>query len=343
MPRTRISRLARTGLLPLLLQVVVTSALAQASDCRTIVPDSDRLACYDRSIDRAVSAPDVSARDAERAAFGDGATARQSPMAAAWGVPGEATERFTMRPYKPVYLLAFNYNSQMNESPGSPTQPVSPEQGLKRTEVKYQLSFKTRIASGLFGDNGDVWAAYTQSSHWQLYSPAISRPFRETNYEPEAVFVWKTRADILGATLRYTGIGINHQSNGRSDPLSRSWNRVIAQAGFERGDWGATVRVWRRIEESGSDDDNPDIEDFMGRGELLLTRDAGEHLLAVTLRPSLSSHHQGHGAFQADWSFPLSGRLKGHLQYFVGRGESLIDYNHFARTLGIGVSLVAWR
>jgi phospholipase A1/A2 len=264
-------------------------------------------------------------------------------MAAAWGVPGETTERFTMRPYKPVYLLAFNYNSRMNDLPGSPTQPASPEQGLKRTEVKYQLSFKTRIASGLFGDNGDVWAAYTQSSHWQLYSPAISRPFRETNYEPEAVFVWKTRAELLGATLRYAGIGINHQSNGRSDPLSRSWNRVIAQAGFERGDWGATVRVWRRIEESGSDDDNPDIEDFMGRGELLLTRHAGEHLLAVTLRPPTSPHRQGNGALQADWSFPLSGRLKGHLQYFVGRGESLIDYNHFARTLGIGVSLVAWR
>ena len=342
---------ARTRPIPLLALIASGAVSAASENCRAIVVDVDRLACYDIVVDvdrlacydKEMRPNAPPAQGSSTAADAIGAAPGHSALEAAWGAPGEATERFTMRPYKPVYLLALNYSSGANARPASPTQPTSIEDGLKRVEVKYQLSFKTRIASGLFGDNGDVWAAYTQSSHWQLYSPAISRPFRETNYEPEGIFVWKLRTGLFGASLRHVGIGINHQSNGRSDPLSRSWNRVIAQAGVERDEWTATLRLWRRIEERDSSDDNPDIVDYMGRGELLLTRQAGEHQFAATLRPVTGPDRQGHGALQLDWSFPISGRLKGHVQYFVGHGASLIDYNHFARTVGVGISLVAWR
>jgi phospholipase A1 len=48
-----------------------------------------------------------------------------------------------------------------------------------------------------------------------------------------------------------------HQSNGRSQVLSRSWNRVYAQFGFDSDNWLLLVRPWARLSEEDDKDDNP--------------------------------------------------------------------------------------
>ncbi|MDR6184794.1 outer membrane phospholipase A [Acinetobacter baylyi] len=60
------------------------------------------------------------------------------------------------------------------------------------------------------------------------------------------------------------------------------------------------------------------------------------------LRHSLKDGDKSHGAVQFDWAFPISGKLRGNFQLFNGYGESLIDYNHRATYVGLGVSLMNW-
>ena len=52
--------------------------------------------------------------------------------------------------------------------------------------------------------------------------------------------------------------------------------------------------------------------------------------------------NRSHGAVQLDYGFPISNLLRGHVQIFDGYGESMIDYNHKATYIGLGVSLLEW-
>jgi phospholipase A1 len=167
-------------------------------------------------------------------------------------------------------LLPAFWTSDKNEFPSSPNpnNTVKDQQNLTSTEAKFQISLKTKALENILGDNGDLWLGYTQSSHWQVYNSEESRPFRETNYEPEASLMFRTNYEILGLNARLLGVTLNHQSNGRSDPLSRSWNRVIFNLGFEKDNFALMLRPWYRVEEKAKDDNNPDIKDYMGRGDL---------------------------------------------------------------------------
>ena len=251
---------------------------------------------------------------------------------------------WNIRANQPVYLLPAFWTSSKNELPSSPNpqNTETTDQNLKSTEAKFQISLKTKAAENLIGNNGDLWLGYTQSSRWQVYNSEESRPFRETNYEPEASLIFRTNYELLGLNGRLLGMTFNHQSNGRSDPLSRSWNRVMLNLGLERGNFAMMIRPWYRIEEDAKDDNNPDIKDYMGRGDITGFYRWNDHEFSLMLRHSLKGGDDSHGAAQFDWAFPIKGKLRGHFQLFDGYGESLIDYNHRATYVGLGVSLMNW-
>jgi phospholipase A1 len=187
----------------------------------------------------------------------------------------------------------------------------------------------------------DLWIAYTQRSFWQLYNFANSAPFRETNYEPEALLNFRTRFSLLGLKVRFVQVGINHQSNGQTEPLSKSWNRVVANVGLERGDFSLLLKGWYRLPESLENDDNPGIYKYMGYGEVWGYYFLKKNRFAVMLRDNLD-FGANRGAIQLEWSFPLFAPIAGYVQYFLGYGESLLDYNHRVSRIGIGFILMDW-
>jgi len=341
--------------------------------CAGLENDLARLACYDGAAGRKMPSPGEADQAAERARQAremaqtrsrqadalDGASVdtpaanaaalsnvgRGSLLDQRWELARDSKlGTFNLRAYKPVYLLPMFWTSAVNQTPYSPnpSNHVQDSMELKDTEAKFQLSFKTKLAENLFGHNGDVWFGYTQTSRWQVYNAGISRPFRETNHEPEVLLVFRNGYRLGGWRGRMLALGINHQSNGRSDPHSRSWNRLMFNIGLDRQDWALMIRPWVRIADPADKNDNPDITDYMGRGDVTLTRILGGHELSLMARHSMRVGTRAHGALRLDWGFPIRGEFRGHLQIFSGYGESLIDYNHRATYIGLGVSLTEW-
>ncbi|SFV12998.1 phospholipase A [Pseudoduganella namucuonensis] len=239
---------------------------------------------------------------------------------------------FSFRPHHDTYLLLANYSNSTNDSPFRDTTPA----GLKsqRVELSYQLSFKMKMMEEIANTPFDLWFAYTQRSFWQAYNRSASSPFRETNYQPELIFSSPLLVGVGEARLRYVNFGLVHQSNGQTSTLSRSWNRVYGEIGGEFGHFNATLRMWKRLDNAKSDNDNIDINQFMGHSELRVAyRNAG-HEYSLMARRNLNTDH---GALQLGWSFPLRDNLKGYVQGFSGYGQSLIDYNYAQMSIGAGV------
>lgn len=245
---------------------------------------------------------------------------------------------FVLTPHYRNYILPVSYwsNPQWND-------PARVDAPIDNYETKFQLSIKTPLREDFLG-NGTLYGAFTSVSFWQLYNGKSSKPFRETNYQPELFVAWPTKFRLAGLDSELISVGYMHQSNGQDVPTSRSWERFFINYVFKAGSYYYSVKPWWRIPEKEKDapgdrigDDNPDIEHFMGHFELAVSRPFGNHVVELMLRNNLRTENRG--AAMLDYSFPLSKRFKGLLQVFTGYGDSLINYNNYENRFSVGVLL----
>ncbi|MDY0164335.1 phospholipase A [Desulfobotulus sp.] len=261
-----------------------------------------------------------------------------------WLETRTASNPFAMMPHKTNYLLPVTWNSSPNEAFAEPGTDV------EKTEVHFQLSLKANILREFWDNRGNLAFAYTNRSWWQAYNKNASSPFRETNHEPELLLSYNLDKHFGPFRLSQLVLALNHQSNGQSGFKSRSWNRILINSIWSCGDRLVfSLRPWYRIPESRKKypedpdgDDNPDIHQFMGYGDLrFVYKLRDDQTLSLMLRNNLRGNGNK-GALQADWTFPLHGHLKLYVQYFNGYGESLLDYNTSVNRIGMGILLTDW-
>ena len=244
----------------------------------------------------------------------------------------------TIRPHLPMYVMPLWYNATPNYDINSPTQDNvrASKDYLQHLDSKLQISMKTKLAQDVFDTNADVWLGYTQQSYWQVYNGKNSRPFRSSDYQPEIFLTQPIKGNLPGnGSLRLLGAGLVHESNGQSDPLSRSWNRIYAMAGTEWGKLTVIPRLWLIANENSKDSDNPDIGDYMGYGDVRWLYPLNDQsTVGGVMRYNPSTNK---GAIQVDYAYPLTGGMKAILQVFHGYGENIQDYNHKSTNIGIGI------
>ncbi|MGC4077024.1 MAG: phospholipase A [Rubrivivax sp.] len=345
--------------LPLPLLCAWAAAVAQTPDerlaaCVEIAAAPDRLACYDRLAGRAPVAPlpATEAPPTQLAARGapveDPAQPKSSSLLSRYWELDRADKRgiFNFVGYRPSYVMPVHYTDRINRSPKTPTHPEVDQPNYRNVEAKFQLSVRAKLAQGLLLPDADLWFGYTQQVLWQIWNTTDSKPFRNADYEPELIYIVPTPQSLqqlpLGWRWRYTELGLAHQSNGQSDPLSRSWNRTYLGAGFERGPWTLQARIADRMSESRADDDNPDLVHYRGRADFTLGWASGPHAASLLYRTTLQEGRTG--AFQFEYSYPVfsdqPNGLRWYFQLFSGYGETLTDYNFRQNSIGLGLSFL---
>ncbi|MDB4837946.1 phospholipase A [Marinomonas sp.] len=245
---------------------------------------------------------------------------------------------FVLTPHKPNYFLPIAYTSNPNDRAFLGD---SDSENLQSVEFKFQLSIKFPMVYDVVGRNSSLWFAYTQQAFWQAYNSDISAPFRDTNHEPEIFIVTQPKKGLFGIKPSYVSYGFNHQSNGQSDDLSRSWNRFYVDFVFETEDTAFSIKPWYRVPESASNDDNANIENYFGYGEFNVIHVIDDYSIDIMFRNNLKTS-DNKGAVQVGFTFPLWGKSRGYLQYFNGYGQSLLDFDHHTQSLGVGIMLTNW-
>lgn len=248
---------------------------------------------------------------------------------------------YVITPHRMNYILPAYSTSNINKEAYTTFDDF--EENLTEIETKFQLSLKVPLNDqDLFLTGDALYVGFTLQAWWQVYAENISKPFRETNYQPELFYFAPLGWQPYGGNTALI-LGIEHQSNGRAQDLSRSWNRVYANFLYEKNNFAISLRPWVRLSEEEKEfpfdpdgDDNPDIADFMGHYELGMVYKWHEYELSFLGRQNFSTNN---GSAQLGITFPLWGKLRGYATAFNGYGESLIDYNHKQTRLGIGIAL----
>lgn len=224
--------------------------------------------------------------------------------------------------HKDMYILPITWSKEAHSS---------------EMELNFQVSAKIQLF------NKNLYFAFTQKSFWQAYNADDSSPFRETNYNPEFFY----RIPPGNKWLHNWGadLGIEHESNGRNLPLSRSWDRVYIRPYYARENDVFYAKLWHRRSENPKTnsldpkgDDNPDIDDYYGAAEWhYMRRLEDAEIFHLMLRGNTNT---GNGAIQISYDMPSNTKeMQYRLMIWHGYGESLIDYNQRITRVSVGVSI----
>jgi phospholipase A1 len=245
---------------------------------------------------------------------------------------------FSIAFYKPTYVLPYYYTRMPDNAVYEGQTPQG--ESLKKSEVKYQLSFKVPLWQRMFNLPSSLFFAYTQLSYWQLYDRDAF--FRETDYEPEIFIANELNWHMFGAWhFNFFNIGAVHQSNGYGSSLERSWNRVYIQGIASNDNWVISVRPWVVFHDETYQRQNPNMSKYLGHEQITVAFKYYNQVLALEARNAIE-HHGRYAGVTASWSFPLTKHLNGYVQVFSGYGQSLIEYNHRTNSAGVGIALSNW-
>jgi phospholipase A1 len=236
---------------------------------------------------------------------------------------------FNLKAYKENYLLpvSYRYNSDFIDNGTHDS---------KHVETEYQVSIKYDFSANLLG-LGEIYSfGYTQRSWWQVY--ASSAFFRESNYQPEFFVKIPTYKFLKKSFVKGFKVSAIHESNGRGGEYERSWNKLSLSTFMQYKNLISEFEFWYRLPDN--IDYNPDIEDYLGYGQLKLYIPYDENFIKVRLRANNNLHK---GSLELTYTTPIPARDDNDLFFFIktfnGYGESLIDYNHYVNKISIGVGI----
>lgn len=236
----------------------------------------------------------------------------------------------------------------------APYEPMYFIGGGQAPNIKFQISIRYRILTpGGPLATQHPWLrgfnfAYSQTSFWDWSHP--STPFFfDNSYRPE-FFYYMERVPGLQLPPAWqlgTQIGVGHESNGKTPPDHRSLNIVYIRPIFtaSQSPHGLFFTFAPKIYDYvGSLSLNPDIKRYRGYADLRFIVGQRDGLQLATI--GRVGDHFDKGSVQLDLTYPLTNLSHGNTdlcldaQYFLGYGDTLLEYNKYKSIFRIGFSLV---
>lgn len=218
-------------------------------------------------------------------------------------------------------------------------------------QAKFRLALRLPILP--LNDRGDgFYFSFSEEALWNPFDGSAAS--LDNRYTPEFIGWWGN-GDGAGWGVPSLGLSYTHQSNGLLGDNSRSWNRAMLRAAFgdhERHPLLLTLSSWVPF---AVDYRMPDLEEYVGQGTLfilwqplLTSRGWGADVLGLSLRSGVTLNRRFFTNLEATLIgdpgvlFDLPVRTTPHLmvQYFVGRGESILTYKRDTHSIRIGLAVL---
>lgn len=203
------------------------------------------------------------------------------------------------------------------------------------SDAKFQVSIRQRLTNSVLPFKTHIFLTYTQKAFWDIYRESF--PFRDLNFNPTIgigrPLVHNNR--LLGLI----DMQFEHESNGKDQDASRSWNKVSFNAILIfRDRWIFQSKMWIPIVDG---NENRDIVSYAGYGLFALTYSS----LKKKYNVSCVLTKRSAGFFNANITMNFSVRLFNNediylfAEYYDGYGESMLDYKEYRRRIRGGISL----
>ncbi len=196
-------------------------------------------------------------------------------------------------------------------------------------DVKFQFSIKYRIFNPGFLLS-PLHFAYTQTSWWDVGEDSL--PFAEHNFNPE--FFWLLPEFSIFDYPFNSRVGVEHLSNGRAGPESRSLDRIYGEAELSLNNSLALhLKLWNTVNVA---DENSDYAHYLGNARIgLLWRFSRDLSLQLN---GTKGHGNSKYNLQTDLIYQLPSGINPaiFLTYYNGYGESLLSYQQKSESLRLG-------
>ncbi|MDE6010579.1 MAG: phospholipase A [Muribaculaceae bacterium] len=201
------------------------------------------------------------------------------------------------------------------------------------SDVKFQISLGIRLTNATLPLGTYLYLFYTQKTFWNVFEESL--PMRDMNFNPG--IGWTKPFFSKGRYVGKMTLILEHESNGKADDTSRSWNR-IALSGSAIITEGLMVhaKYWIPIIDSANNKDICHYAGIFQWGFSLTSRDK-RWSGGLSLTKRTGNFFNWNTVAEVAWKISRKTDVNLFAQYYNGYGESLLDYNKFHSRLRVGL------
>ena len=201
------------------------------------------------------------------------------------------------------------------------------------SDVKFQISLGIRLTDAVLPWHTFLFLMYTQKTFWNVFQKSL--PMGDINFNP-GIGISKPFFN----KNRYVGkmtLLIEHESNGRDGPESRSWNRISLSGSTIINEWLMVhAKFWIPIIDG---ENNKDILKYCGifQSGLVVTTPNKNFSFGLTWVKREGWNLNFNTIWEFTWRVHKKSNLNLFAQYYNGYGEDLLHYNQFHSMLRVGL------